>query len=112
MAQTCPKCGSAAVEADTCARCKVVVSKYEAYLERLRTEAVAPQSIRRSQSILRNVWNRLRPEVSWQDDKPLVVLLIFLIVFIPGAALNWGIVTDPPLLLEPDQLEQWRQDHL
>lgn len=31
--ETCPKCGHAEVETDTCPRCRVIVSKYNFYLE-------------------------------------------------------------------------------
>lgn len=35
MVDTCPKCGYAQVETDECPRCRVIVSKYRAYLESL-----------------------------------------------------------------------------
>jgi uncharacterized membrane protein YjgN (DUF898 family) len=36
MADTCPKCGVAAVGTDKCPQCHVVIPVYEAYLEKLR----------------------------------------------------------------------------
>lgn len=42
MAQACPKCGFAGVETDECPRCRVVVSRYLAYLERLGRKPAAP----------------------------------------------------------------------
>ncbi len=35
MAESCPKCGYAQVETDECPRCRVVVSKYRAYLQKV-----------------------------------------------------------------------------
>ncbi len=42
MAEACPKCGYAQVETDECPRCRVVVSKYRAYLQRLGEKPSAP----------------------------------------------------------------------
>lgn len=42
MAEACPKCGYAEVETDECPRCRVVVSKYRAYLQRLGEKPSAP----------------------------------------------------------------------
>lgn len=42
MAQTCPKCGYAQVEADECPRCRVIVSRYRAYLDKLGQKPAAP----------------------------------------------------------------------
>ncbi|MBI4588488.1 MAG: RDD family protein [Candidatus Rokubacteria bacterium] len=42
MAQTCPKCGDARVETDECPRCRVIVSKYRDYLERLGQKPSLP----------------------------------------------------------------------
>ena len=42
MAETCPKCGYAQVETDECPRCRVVVSRYRGYLEKLGRPPAAP----------------------------------------------------------------------
>jgi len=42
MANTCPKCGHAGVEADTCSRCRVIVWQYRAYLLRRREKRFRP----------------------------------------------------------------------
>lgn len=42
MAETCPKCGYAQVETDECPRCRVTVSKYRAWLERLGQQPAPP----------------------------------------------------------------------
>jgi len=42
MAETCPKCGYAAVETDECPRCRVAVSKYRAYLQKLGEAPAKP----------------------------------------------------------------------
>ena len=42
MAQSCPKCGYAQVETDECPRCRVIVSRYRAYLGRLGEKPSAP----------------------------------------------------------------------
>ena len=46
MAQRiCPKCGGyAVILTDTCPRCRVVVSKYQAYLQNLGTRTETPQA--------------------------------------------------------------------
>ena len=44
MAETCPKCGYAQVETDQCPRCRVVVSQYRAYLQRLDQKPAAPSA--------------------------------------------------------------------
>lgn len=41
MTETCPKCGSPRIEGDECLRCGVIVSKYRAYLDRLRERQMA-----------------------------------------------------------------------
>ena len=41
MAETCPKCGYADVPGDECPRCRVIVSKYRAYLQGLGRVGVA-----------------------------------------------------------------------
>ena len=42
MAETCPKCGYPQVEADECPRCRVVISRYRAYLDKLGQKPAAP----------------------------------------------------------------------
>lgn len=42
MAETCPKCGYPQVETDECPRCRVVVSQYRAYLQRLGQPPARP----------------------------------------------------------------------
>jgi uncharacterized RDD family membrane protein YckC len=42
MAETCPKCGYPQVETDECPRCRVVVSQYRAYLQRLGRPPAKP----------------------------------------------------------------------
>lgn len=42
MAETCPKCGYTQVETNQCPRCRVVVSQYRAYLQRLGQKPAAP----------------------------------------------------------------------
>ena len=42
MADTCPKCGFAAVGSDKCPQCGVVIALYQAYLEKLRRGPQAP----------------------------------------------------------------------
>lgn len=42
MAETCPKCGYAEVATDECPRCRVVVSRYRAYLDKLGQKPAAP----------------------------------------------------------------------
>ncbi len=44
MAETCPKCGYAQVETDQCPRCRVVVSQYRGYLQRLGQKPAAPSA--------------------------------------------------------------------
>lgn len=42
MVESCPKCGYAEVETDECPRCRVIISKYRAYLGRLGQRPPAP----------------------------------------------------------------------
>ena len=42
MAETCPKCGYPQVETDQCPRCRVVVSQYRAYLQRVGQAPAGP----------------------------------------------------------------------
>lgn len=42
MTDACPKCGYTQVEADECPRCRTIVSKYRAYLERLGQPPAKP----------------------------------------------------------------------
>ncbi|MBI3626140.1 MAG: RDD family protein [Candidatus Rokubacteria bacterium] len=42
MAESCPKCGYAQVETDECPRCRVILSKYRAYLQKVGQPAATP----------------------------------------------------------------------
>ena len=42
MAETCPKCGYAEVATDECPRCRVILSRYRAYLNKLGQKPAAP----------------------------------------------------------------------
>ncbi len=45
MAETCPKCGYSQVETDECPRCRVIVSKYRAYVRGLGQKPVSAVGI-------------------------------------------------------------------
>ena len=42
MAETCPKCGYSQVETDECPRCRVLISRYRAYLDKLGQAPARP----------------------------------------------------------------------
>ena len=42
MAESCPKCGYAQVQTDECPRCRVIVSKYRAYVQQVGEPAASP----------------------------------------------------------------------
>ncbi len=42
MAETCPKCGYPQVETDECPRCRVLISRYRAYLDKLGQAPAQP----------------------------------------------------------------------
>lgn len=45
MAETCPKCGYAEIRIDECPRCRVIVSKYRAYLAGIGQRATATSEV-------------------------------------------------------------------
>lgn len=85
MAETCPKCDYAGVEADTCPRCRVIVSQYRAYLLRRREK-------------------RFRALVRGIRDSTLYWVVLFIIVL--GANVYILSSSAPPRFLTRAQLER------
>ncbi len=85
MANTCPKCGYAGVEADTCPRCRVIVWQYRAYLLRRREK-------------------RFRPLVRGIRGSTLYWVVLFIIVI--GANIYLLLGSAPPRPLAREQLER------
>ena len=82
MAETCPKCGYPQVETDECPCCRVVISRYRAYLDKLGqapAKATAPPASPPSPGVAprprveSGIWPEGSPAGFWMRASALVV---------------------------------------